>query len=39
MQQYTSKRDFKIKDWTWDELNGWLKRTKLAPTVRRPWRR
>src|SRR5207253_2543876 len=31
MRQYTSKPGFKITNWTWDELNQWLKTTKLAP--------
>jgi hypothetical protein len=31
MRRFTAKPDFKITDWTWDELNGWLKTTKLAP--------
>ncbi len=31
MRRFTAKPDFKITDWTWDELNGWLKKTKLAP--------
>jgi tetratricopeptide (TPR) repeat protein len=30
MSQFTSNAEFKINDWTWDELNGWLKTTKLA---------
>ena len=39
MRQLTSKAGFKVTDWTWDELNNWLKATKLARTVRQPWRR
>jgi WD40 repeat protein len=27
----TGKPGFKISAWTWDELDGWLKTTKLAP--------
>jgi tetratricopeptide (TPR) repeat protein len=31
MRELTGKPSFEITDWTWDELNGWLKATKLAP--------
>ena len=31
MRQFTSKPDFQITNWTWDELNGWLKKTTLPP--------
>ena len=35
MRQFTSKSDYKTVGWTWDELNNWLKTTKLAPNGRR----
>jgi tetratricopeptide (TPR) repeat protein len=31
MRQFTSKPAFQVRNWTWDELNNWLKTTKLAP--------
>jgi tetratricopeptide (TPR) repeat protein len=31
MRQFTGKAGFKITGWTWDEINGWLKTTRLAP--------
>ena len=31
MREFTGKPDFKITAWTWDELDQWLKTTKLAP--------
>ena len=31
MRRFTSKPDFKIVGWSWDELETWLKKTKLAP--------
>ncbi len=31
MRQFTGKPDFKIATWTWDEMNEWLKTTKLSP--------
>ncbi len=31
MRQFTGKPDFKITGWTWDEIDQWLKTTKLAP--------
>jgi tetratricopeptide (TPR) repeat protein len=31
MREFTNKRDFKITGWTWDELDEWLKTTKLQP--------
>jgi tetratricopeptide (TPR) repeat protein len=31
MRQFIARRDFKAAGWTWDELNEWLKTTKLAP--------
>jgi tetratricopeptide (TPR) repeat protein len=30
MRQFTGKPDFKVTNWSWDELNNWLKTTKLA---------
>ena len=36
MRRFTSKPDFKIVGWSWDELETWLKKTKLGPTARRP---
>ena len=31
MRQYSGKPDFKVTDWSWAELDQWLKTTKLAP--------
>jgi tetratricopeptide (TPR) repeat protein len=31
MREFTGKPDFKVTGWTWDELERWLKTTKLAP--------
>jgi tetratricopeptide (TPR) repeat protein len=31
MRQYTGKPGYKLTGWTWDELDQWLRRTKLAP--------
>ena len=31
MRRFTSKPDFKIVGWSWDEVDTWLKKTKLAP--------
>ena len=36
MRRITGKPNFKITDWTWDELNTWFKKAKLAPTAGRP---
>jgi tetratricopeptide (TPR) repeat protein len=30
MRAFTGKKGFAATGWTWDELDGWLKRTKLA---------
>ncbi len=31
MRQLTGRPGYKESNWTWEELNGWLKTTKLAP--------
>jgi len=31
MRKITEAKDFMLADWSWDELDGWLKTTKLAP--------
>ncbi len=31
MRQFTGEADFKISSWSWDELEDWLKTTKLPP--------
>ncbi len=31
MRQITGKPNFKVTSWIWDDLNNWLKKTKLAP--------
>ena len=30
MREITGKQGFTTKGWTWDELNEWLTKTKLA---------
>jgi len=34
MREFTGNPDFAIASWTWDELDKWLKTTKLAPEVK-----
>ena len=34
MRQFTGKPDFAITNWTWEELDKWLKTTKLAPDLK-----
>jgi tetratricopeptide (TPR) repeat protein len=31
MREFTGREDYAATEWGWDELDGWLKRTKLAP--------
>jgi len=31
MREFTGKPGYKMTGWTWDELDNWLKTTKLAP--------
>ena len=33
MRRFTSKPDFKIVGWSWDEVDTWLKKTKLVPRL------
>jgi tetratricopeptide (TPR) repeat protein len=35
MRRLIAKRLYKDGDWTWDELNGWLKTTRIAPDRKR----